>query len=424
MQPTSIQNLPQEQARVYFPIQADSRPGQAGWLDAASYGRLQALDAVSIAARLQTEHLIDLARRGLPRMHRRGVFGHTLRGIKTKNGRQAQLEGDSLRYAAIVALGLACVDAGVQRQVLAGGTAADLARVSATRAELSKDTGAIALAAWAAAEAANIHAATLFNSLDRLLTAEAHLATVDCAWVLMAALAAQHLGDASGLATRAAQRLFEAQGPFGLFPHMMPASSNGRLRAHVGCFADQVYPIQALARLHAARGDRAALAAAQKCADRICELQGPDGQWWWHYDVRDGQVVEGYPVYSVHQHAMAPMALLDLQEAGGTAFWDPIIKGLDWLERHPEVDEPLISDQQAVIWRKAARREPKKAVRALCTVTTALKPGLHLPWLHAAFPPNRVDYECRPYELGWLLYAWLSGGGVAQLRDKQGASRP
>ena len=327
MQPTSIQNLPQEQARVYFPVQADSRPGQADWLDAASCGRLQAMDAVSSTARLQTEHLIDLARRGLPRMHRRGVFGHTLRGIKTKNGRQAQLEGDSLRYAAIVALGLACVDVGVQRQVLAGGTAADLARATATRAELSKDTGAIALAAWAAAEAANTHAATLFYALDRLLTADANLATVDCAWMLMAALAAQHLGDTSGLAGRAAERLFEAQGPFGLFPHTLPASSNGRLRAHVGCFADQVYPIQALSRLYAAHGDRAALAAAKACADRICALQGPDGQWWWHYDVRDGSVVEGYPVYSVHQHAMAPMALLDLREAGGTDHSGPDRQG-------------------------------------------------------------------------------------------------
>jgi len=28
-------------------------------------------------------------------------------------------------------------------------------------------------------------------------------------------------------------------------------------------------------------------------------------------------------------------------------------------------------------------------------------------------PPGRVDYECRPYELGWLLYAWGPGPGSA-----------
>jgi len=424
MQRMAIQNFPPKDAKAYFTTIASSQHDHAGWLDAMSCARLRALDEVSHPAFSQAEHLIHLARRGLPRMHRRGVFGHTLRGIKTRSGRQAQLEGDNLRYAAIVALGLSCVETGVQRQVLSGGTAADLARVAATRAEMSGDIGAIALSAWAAAEAANIHPATLLYYLDRLLTPDASLETAECAWIIMAALASRHLGDTSGLAGRAARRLLEAQGPHGLFPHSMPATGSGKLRAHVGRFDDQIYAIQALARLHAVHGDRAVLSAAQRCADRICQLQGPDGQWWWHYDVRDGQVVEGYPVYSVHQHAMAPMALLDLQEAGGACSWEAIIKGLDWLDRHPEVKEPLVSDQQAVIWRKAGRREPRKAVRALSIVATALKPGLHLPWLGTAFPPNQVDYECRPYELGWLLYAWLSGGGVARLRDRKAAQRP
>ena len=29
------------------------------------------------------------------------------------------------------------------------------------------------------------------------------------------------------------------------------------------------------------------------------------------------------------------------------------------------------------------------------------------------FPPGPIDYECRPYELGWLLYAWLYEGESA-----------
>jgi hypothetical protein len=27
-------------------------------------------------------------------------------------------------------------------------------------------------------------------------------------------------------------------------------------------------------------------------------------------------------------------------------------------------------------------------------------------WLDLIFPPGVVDRECRPFELGWLLYAW------------------
>ena len=37
-----------------------------------------------------------------------------------------------------------------------------------------------------------------------------------------------------------------------------------------------------------------------------------------------------------------------------------------------------------------------------------MSPGARLGLLDRTFPPTVVDHECRPYELGWLLYAWLS----------------
>ncbi|MCA1406697.1 hypothetical protein I6F26_19395 [Ensifer sp. IC3342] len=361
---------------------------------------------------MRVDELIALATRGLPRMRKKVLFAHTARAVKTNLGWAEQPEGESLRYTAMVALGLSKLDETAQRQVLDGNTAADLARTAEARAETTDDTGAIALAAWAAAEAGRFHASRLFRRLAALLASQSSVHTVNCAWALIAALAGRHFGETRDLATFAASRLLGGQATSGLFPHVLPASVNGRLHAHIGCFADQVYPIQALSRLHSAYGDPVAMAAAEACAARICALQGPAGQWWWHYDSRDGSVVEGYPVYSVHQHAMAPMALLDLREAGGSDHRPAIVRGLGWLDRHPEVLAPLIAYDKNVIWRKVARREPNKAVRAISAFTTALKPGLHLPWLDAVFPPSRVDYECRPYELGWLLYAWLSGEGA------------
>jgi hypothetical protein len=185
-----------------------------------------------------------------------------------------------------------------------------------------------------------------------------------------------------------------------------------RFRAHVGCFADQVYPIQALARFAAATGDARALEASAACAQRIVELQGTAGQWWWHYDTRTGNVVEGYPVYSVHQHAMGPMALFDLAEAGGPDHGPAIAKGLDWIHDHPESAESLIDESRGVIWRKIGRRERRKAVRTLRAVTTAIRPGFRLDRLDRMFPPGPIDHECRPYELGWLLYAWHDPTGI------------
>lgn len=350
--------------------------------------------------------LLRVGRRGLPSAFDAGSgqFVHTVRRAGGAGGLTRQ-EGQSLRYTAIAALGLSRLPIPEQREVLAGRTAAELARDVGPRALGQPDPGAVALAAWAGAETSGAAAPELLARLDTDLSSRRPIPTVDLAWMVTAALAAGSAGD--GIATLAGSRLMAGQGDHGIFPHVLPASSQSRLRRHVGSFADQVYPIQALARMHRATGDRFQLDAAEAAADRICELQGPNGQWWWHYDVRTGDVVERFPVYSVHQHAMAPMTLFDLAEAGGRSRAAEIARGLQWIRTHPEVDGDLVHDSLGVIWRKAGRREPRKAVRRLSAATTSLRPGLRLPLLDQAFPVGRVDHECRPYELGWLLYAWL-----------------
>jgi len=373
------------------------------------------LEDISIPARQRLVELIALSKRGLPKMLRDGRFAHTVR-LAGEGGRtQCKPEGDSLRYAINVALGLSFLDLGEQRAVLDGRTAADLVRETVERAESSNDPGAIALAAWTAAEASDVFAASLFERLTALLLSKAPITTVDCSWTLIAAVAGNRLGDTRQLLASARDRLLEGQGPHGLFPHWLPSDTGGRFRAHVGCFADQVYSTQGLARLSIMAEDSSALDAAEASGGAICRLQGPEGQWWWHYDVRTGTVVEGYPVYSVHQHAMAPMALLDLREAGGTDHMESIVKGLRWIDEGNEAGQSLVSDEHDVIWRKVGRREPAKLVRAISATSTALVKDLKLPGLTAAFPPGRIDHECRPYELGWLLYAWLSGGTISRL---------
>ena len=42
---------------------------------------------------------------------------------------------------------------------------------------------------------------------------------------------------------------------------------------------------------------------------------------------------------------------------------------------------------------------------------TMNRPGARIPFLESLLPPGPIDYECRPHELGWLLYAW-SGSGL------------
>jgi hypothetical protein len=410
----------QLQIRAAFEATTPLRPAE--WSGPPSWDRLALLATASPPSSSLIDRLLLVAGRGLPRMYDGTFFAHTLRAVETKDGGTERREGVSLRYTAMTALGLAHTDTATQMHALEGGTIAELLQQAAMRAEQSSDIGAIALTAWAIAEATGVFTASLYTALSRHLTSGAPISTVECAWCLSAALAARGLADTSALIEAARAGLFSARSGSPLFGHMIPASASGRLRSHIGCFADQVYPIQALSRLHACLGDIAALTAAEVCAERICALQGDSGQWWWHYDVRHGTVAEGYPVYSVHQHAMAPMALLELREAGGRDFFNCIINGLRWLDHRPETQDALIVPDKGVVWRKVARREPNKFVRKAAAAGTALWSGFRLPAVDALFPPHHIDRECRPYEFGLMLYAWFSGGTVAKLGSKRDAN--
>lgn len=379
--------------------------------------RILALDGIFPEAKERLPALCDVAVEGLERMALSGLrFSHTMRSLGNRNGTGTRPEGDNLRYMIIAAQGLAWTPETTQRNVLHGHAAVDLVLSCVDQAGKLREPGAVALAAWAAGETAGLFSADLFDILQDILADRRVVQTVSCAWALTAALAARHLGDTREVQRLASRRLLDAQAINGLFPHAMPAKAAGMARRHIGSFADQVYPIQALARLGYAENDKVALQAAEACAARIVSLQGSAGQWWWHYDIRDGSVVEGYPVYSVHQHAMAPMALLDLHEAGGCDHRDAVVRGLRWIDSHPETGEPLVSLEDCVIWRKVGRREPPKLARSIAALTTALRTGWHLPWLDIVLPPGKVDRECRPYEFGWMLYAWRSRGVVQRLR--------
>jgi len=350
------------------------------------------------------DDLVAIAVRGLAQIASQPVTAvpQTYRGVATADGPRLEAQGANLRYAAMAALGFGRVPEDVQRGALGGRTAADFALECQRAAIAQSESGAAALSLWAAAEVAGTADSTLLAPLAAAL--EGPVDTVVASWILTAAVAVG--AGAEDLRDRAAERLLEHRGTAGVFPHTLPPARG--VRGHVGCFADQVYPIQAFARLHAATGRSDSLAVANATAQRIVDLQGEQGQWWWHYDHRDGSVVERFPVYSVHQHGMAPMALFELAEAGGHNHAEAVGRGLGWLTSHPECVEPLIAPDLGVIWRKVGRREVAKASRVVGAVTTSIKSGLHIPGIDRLMPPGRVDYECRPYELGWLLYAWGS----------------
>jgi len=340
------------------------------------------------------------APRALARMYSPAEKAFVFR-VRRDNDRVVQ-EGMSLRYTAITLIGLAREDERVCSAALCGDTRqAVLERLRAETPGM-KSLGDVALVLWAAHANGIADRSWAWSKLLEFQADRRDYPTVEVAWAL-SALCLDEEAKVGDLREKLAARLMKSFHPAaGIFPHIVGSTS----RMHVACFADQVYPIHALSHYFRISRDVNAKAAAERCAKQICALQGSAGQWWWHYDCRTGGVVEGYPVYAIHQDAMAPMALFALRDCTGTDLREAIDKGLSWLVQAPELNGSTLFDRKAdLIWRKVARREPRKFVRYAQAFASSIHPRFRFP-VDTLFPPDAIDYEDRPYHLGWLLYAW------------------
>jgi hypothetical protein len=350
------------------------------------------------------ERLLRASVRVLSQARVAGEFAFTLAGTHgPENTWQLRPAGTSPRDGTIAALGLMRLPVRDQRAVLGGEDCHDLVGRLARPLDRITSRRDAALLCWAAAEAGH---GELPHALDRLAELDRRDDPVDvitAAWVVTALVAARPLADVEQHLAAARDRLLAARD--GVYPHVAVGTTSW-YRSHVGSFADQVYPVQALARLHGSADDPGALAAAESVAAAICRAQGKAGQWWWHYDSHTGGVVRTYPAYSVHQYAMAPMALLDLADAGSQDYLEAVCRGLRWLAKPPETGEDLILDEPPVTWRKVTRGG-RRTVGGLRAASTWLRPAMRLPVLDRVLRPGTVDHECRPFELGWLLMAWL-----------------
>jgi hypothetical protein len=111
-----------------------------------------------------------------------------------------------------------------------------------------------------------------------------------------------------------------------------------------------------------------------------------------------------YPVYSVHQQGMAPMALIAAEEATGHSFQEPIYKGLRWITGANELGEDMRDMSQNLIWRciypQGKHSKYLNMIRSFVGIPSGKFSATDL----------KILYEDRPYELGWLLYAFGNFG--------------
>ena len=165
-------------------------------------------------------------------------------------------------------------------------------------------------------------------------------------------------------------------------------------------FADQIYSVQALGFYSAVAADDGVLALAEGSADRLVTLQGAGGEWWWHYDPRSGGPSQHFPVYSVHQHAMAPMALAAVSAAGTRDFTAAIDKSIEWIDVN-QSGSSMVDVAAGTIWRDLAPPRGRLAVQLGHLRSLAGRPTVE----EVSTTDVRLNRETRPYEWAWCLYA-------------------
>jgi hypothetical protein len=219
------------------------------------------------------------------------------------------------------------------------------------------------------------------------------------------------------LAEAAAAELVQRwSGASGLFSGRRGMHSRSDLRPRsllyrrLTSFAHQVYSLHGLA-AHARAISGHVPDCAVETADRLVEEQGPLGQWWWIHSARDGRVIEGYPVYSVHQDGMAFLALAPLQNLGAGRYDAALWRGLRWVDGANELQESLVHRDRDLIVRCIQRAGseadgPSGLSVRMMRDTQVASWGLRQAAGTRAEPAGlEILLECRSYHLGWLLYA-------------------
>lgn len=276
--------------------------------------------------------------------------------------------------------------------------------------------GDLGLILWADAQCDGSHQEAALGAVKRQAQVEtlAQMTTMELAWLLTGLCYTHQRSGHNGDVEKLVLIFYEAitsnfDHETGLFCHTRAGAWPAGLRTQVSSFADQIYAVYGLSAFYEVFARPEALRWALQCAHRLCALQGAQGQWWWHYHVRQGVVVSRYPVFAVHQDGMAPMALFKLSAVSGQDFHAAIQHGLTWLLGGNELDIEIIDWDQHVVWRDI---EPTRPAAYLRYISLALA---ELGWTGAirlldSMPTYKLNYEMRPYHLGWLLYAFAEHG--------------
>jgi len=323
-------------------------------------------------------------------------------------------QGANVLYTTVSLVGILSQTRRPADSVLELGAAMDAAHDAVARRDVP---GELANMVWACALAGDGRGEAL---LARLAEAEPRLCPSgelgQVLYGLVAGAGAYPAGNDAAMTAAAAcaeellHRFNPKAGVFRASPRRMPPRRE-LLEARFAHFAAQVYPLHGLGAHSFATGEEPP-AAVRGVAERIVEAQGPLGQWWWLYSCRARVVIEGYPVYSVHQDGMAFLGLTRLHELGVGDFGEALARGLEWIDGANELGAELVDGEPPLVCRCIQRAGsdadlPYGISRAGFGRAVARSLVPRAGGDRTAAEPGRLEVlrECRSYHLGWLLYA-------------------
>ncbi len=310
--------------------------------------------------------------------------------------------GRSLRYTLIALIGL------LRAQEAGATSGLDTGRIKErVLAELDSPElgpGELGLLLWADSRSGHEATERVLDTLHERVGPNGYAALegLELAW-LVTGLAASTAERSSSRGELALERALRQLNDNLVFTGLLLHSGLGWRRRFPN-FATEIYGLQAFAMTGRLRGDASAVDAARRVGDRLVALQRRNGGWPWMFDATRGEVVEPFELYSVHQDAMAPMALFELAEAcGDDRYRDAALRGLEWIWGRNELRAQMLDREAGMLYRSIRRRAPRDRVVLYVNTLSSYLGRAALARHHGRLEVNETD---RPYHPGWVLEAW------------------
>jgi hypothetical protein len=283
--------------------------------------------------------------------------------------------------------------------------------------ELPVPKYAFGMAMWAAAELKEPLPAPVLTHIEAMLANQRSwlaFSAQDIGMILIGVIAqAKRQSDPSSW-VQSANALFDFVVQYFHCRSDLFFNSPRGLRRYFASFATQTYLTLACYIYGEFANNRGAIELANSSTRKLLELQGPNGEWPWFYDVRNGTVVDFYEVYSVHQYGMAPAFLQLAERHGVPGARNALTKGFRWVFGENQMHQSMLMPATGLSIRSQVRSNEMRTkifriARAICSATLGRASSL-------ADPARlQLRLECRSYELGWILWSFGKRSDLPEL---------